>query len=69
LIAEPAVAAAQALSIAAHGKVYTIDGAEVSIQAETICIHGDTSGAAEITGAVANTLHESGFILRSLAAN
>ena len=69
LITDPAVAAAQALSIAAHGKVFTIDGAEVAIQAETICIHGDTSGAAEIAAAVANALHESGFSVRSLAAN
>jgi UPF0271 protein len=68
MITDPAEAAAQALSIAAHGKVHAIDGSEIAIEAETICIHGDTAGATDIAAAVAEALRQSGITLRSLAA-
>jgi 5-oxoprolinase (ATP-hydrolysing) subunit A len=67
LLADPKEAAAQALSIAAHGKVRAIDGSDIAIDAETLCIHGDTPGAAAIAAAVADALRKSGFTLRSLA--
>lgn len=66
LITEPGGAAAQALSIAAHGKVHAIDGSDIAIDAETLCIHGDTPGATGIAAAVADALKKSGFTLRSL---
>jgi len=67
LITEPAEAAAQALSIAKQGTVDAGDGSKVSIEAETICIHGDAPGAAAIAAAVAAALRRSGLSLRSLA--
>jgi UPF0271 protein len=33
-------------------KVITHDGKEVSIEADTICIHGDTPGAPELAKAI-----------------
>jgi UPF0271 protein len=38
---------AQVLSIVANGYALTVDGEKVSIAADTICLHGDTPGAAE----------------------
>jgi UPF0271 protein len=58
LIRNPAEAAWQALGIAERGIVIASDGNEVSIDAETICIHGDTPGAPEIAAAVARSLRE-----------
>ena len=69
MITDPAEAAAQALSIAAHGRVRAIDGSEIAIEAETICIHGDSLGAAGIAAAAADALRQSGLTLRSLAAS
>jgi UPF0271 protein len=37
----------QVISIVANGHALTVDGQRVSIAADTICLHGDTPGAAE----------------------
>jgi UPF0271 protein len=58
LIRNPAEAAWQALGIAEQGIVIASDGSEVSIDAQTLCIHGDTPGAPEIAAAVARSLRE-----------
>jgi UPF0271 protein len=58
LIRNPAEAAWQALGIAEQGIVIASDGNEVSIDAQTLCIHGDTPGAPEIAAAVARSLRE-----------
>ena len=68
LIRDPAEAARQALSIVECGKVIACDGSAVAVDAQTICIHGDTPGAAEIAAAVARTLRQSGVLLRPLTA-
>jgi UPF0271 protein len=58
LIRDPAEAARQALSFVERGAVTARDGSEVSVDAQTLCIHGDTPGAPEIAAAVARTLRE-----------
>ena len=60
LIEDPAEAAQQALRIVEQGTVIAADGSTVKIQAETLCIHGDTPGAAKIATAVANALRGRG---------
>ncbi|HEY6945778.1 MAG TPA: 5-oxoprolinase subunit PxpA [Candidatus Acidoferrum sp.] len=61
LIRDPAEAAKQALSIAERGIVTAHDGTEVKLNAQTICIHGDTPGSVQIAAAVARTLREAGI--------
>jgi UPF0271 protein len=53
LISDPAAAAQQALNIVQHNKIIAWDGTEVSIKAQTICIHGDSPGATDIAERVA----------------
>lgn len=67
LIRDPVEAAGQALRIAEHGTVVAGDGSEIPVNAQTICIHGDTPGAVNIAAAVARMLRESGVTLRSLS--
>lgn len=55
LLTEPATAAAQAARLAGEGR------------AQTICIHSDTPGSAQIVAAVADALRIAGWELRSLA--
>ena len=43
---DPAAAAAQAVSIARDGRVTAHDGSIVEVRADTLCLHGDTPGAA-----------------------
>jgi 5-oxoprolinase (ATP-hydrolysing) subunit A len=68
LILNPAEAAAQALRIAENGSAIAQDGTEIRIQAQTICIHGDTPGAVKIAAAVAQRLTDAGVALRPLAS-
>jgi 5-oxoprolinase (ATP-hydrolysing) subunit A len=66
LIRDPEEAGRQALWIVERGAVIASDGSEVAVDAQTICIHGDTSGAVKIAATVARTLRESGVQLRAL---
>jgi UPF0271 protein len=66
LIRDPEQAARQALAMVERGLVIAIDGSEVAVSAQTICIHGDTPGATKIAAAVARWLREAGVTLGGL---
>jgi UPF0271 protein len=67
LIRDPAEAGRQALRIVERGVVIACDGTEVTVDARTLCVHGDTPGAPEIAAAVARTLREAGITLCALS--
>ena len=60
VIADPAAAAARAVDIAVSASVEAVDGTRVTIRAESICCHGDTPGAVEISAAVRRGLEAAG---------
>jgi 5-oxoprolinase (ATP-hydrolysing) subunit A len=66
LIRDPVEAARQALQIVEQATVSSRDGAKVPVNAQTICIHGDTPGASKIAAAVAQNLKRGGVELRAL---
>jgi 5-oxoprolinase (ATP-hydrolysing) subunit A len=68
LIRDPAAAAEQSLLIVESGRVATSNGSEVSVRAQTLCIHGDTPGAPKIAATVAGRLREAGITLRALGS-
>ena len=53
-------AVAQALSIAIRHRVQLADGHRLDIDADTLCLHGDTPGAAELARMVRAALDEAG---------
>jgi UPF0271 protein len=67
LIRDPEEAGRQALSIVDRGIVIACDGSEVVVDAQTLCIHGDTPGAPQIAATVARTLREAGLSLCALS--
>lgn len=67
LIRNPKEAGRQALSIVERGVVIASDSSEVTVKAQTLCIHGDTPGAAEIAATVARALREAGVTLGALS--
>ena len=67
LLRDPAEAAQQALDIVERGKVIASNGSEVAVNAQTLCIHGDTPGATQIAATVAQRLRQAGILLSSLA--
>ena len=66
LIRDPEEAARQAVRIAESHGVVAHDGSKIAVEAQTICIHGDTLGACEIVAAVAGGLRRAGFEIRRL---
>lgn len=67
VLSDPATAAAQALRLAQEQTVVARDGALVPVSAATLCLHGDTPGAAAIARAVRTTLEAAGVTVAPLA--
>jgi len=68
IIADPAAAARQAVSIARDRCVTAWDGTLVSVDADTICIHGDEPGAVERATAVRTALAAAGITVEAPSA-
>jgi 5-oxoprolinase (ATP-hydrolysing) subunit A len=67
LIHDPAEASQQALRIAERGVVIACDGSEITVNAQTLCIHSDTPGAPAIASAVSDILRQAGIVLHAVA--
>lgn len=61
-----AVATTQAVRLAEDGQVTARNGDEVNVRADTLCIHGDTPGAAEKARAVRDVLESHGVEIRGV---
>jgi UPF0271 protein len=57
----------RAVRMAIEGKVTANDGSDVDLQVETICAHGDTPGAQELTRAIRDGLARAGIEVAPLA--
>jgi UPF0271 protein len=66
ILASPAAAARQAIGIVRDGRVTASDGTQVRVRADTICIHGDTPGAAEYAAAVRAAMTRAGVTIAAL---
>jgi UPF0271 protein len=67
VIEDPEQAAAQAALIATEGTVIAEGGKRISLQADTVCLHGDTPSAQAIAAAVRARLEGNGVAIRPLA--
>ena len=63
LITDPELAALQALRIARDGRVVSVTGKEIAIEAQTLCIHSDTPDSAAIAERIRRVLAENGFAM------
>jgi len=64
---DPLAAAAAALRLARDRTVVTLDGREVAVEADTLCLHGDNPRALDVARAVRETLAGAGVSVRALA--
>ena len=60
LVTDPAVAAPRAVRIVTDGVVEDVHGDLIALSARTLCVHGDTPGAAGILRAVRRGLEDVG---------
>ena len=61
------VATTQAIRLATEGRVTARNGDQITVRADTLCIHGDTPGAAEKARAVRDVLESQGIEIRAFA--
>ena len=59
---------ARAVRMVKNKQVVTADGSTIALQADTICLHGDTPGAAALARAVRLGLESAGIRVASLSA-
>ena len=62
---DPERARKQALDMLERGCVTTADGAVAAVKAQTICVHGDTPGAATFAAALRRGLEDAGYAIRA----
>ncbi len=62
---EPEAAAQRALRMVREGVVETVGGRTIGVEADSLCVHGDTPGAADMARAVRDALTSAGIELRA----
>jgi len=67
LVLDPARAAARAVRVVREGRIASVDGEDVALQPQTICIHGDVPNAPAIARAVHDALVRAGVTITALA--
>ena len=55
------VVVGRAVEMAGQGSVMAVDGSRIVIRAETICVHGDTPGAAVLAWQIRRAFAEAGI--------
>jgi UPF0271 protein len=66
VIHDPAEAAARAVRMVTQGEVEAITGSVIPMPIETLCVHGDTPGAAQIAAQLRAALEAAGVDVRPL---
>ena len=65
LLHDPKEAAARVLRMLREGKVRSVEGDDVDVRGETICVHGDTPGAVEFARELRTQLESEGVRIRA----
>ncbi|MGZ4562789.1 MAG: LamB/YcsF family protein [Mycobacterium sp.] len=60
VLRDPAAIADRVVSMVTSGRVTAVDGTQVTVSAESICVHGDSPGAVQIATAVRDRLTAAG---------
>src|SRR4051812_8899811 len=64
VLQDPSMVAARVVRLAREGVVTAVDGTDVQVRAQSVCIHGDTPGAVVMARAVRAALEEAGVEIR-----
>jgi UPF0271 protein len=67
LVTDDAEVAARVVRLVADGLVRAVDGTEVRVSAESVCVHSDTPGAAVLAAAVRRALAAGGVVVQPFA--
>src|SRR5699024_6571942 len=64
---DPATVTANMIRLATEGTIVAVDGSVIPMNAESICVHGDTAGAVAMAAAVRAGLENAGVTIKSFA--
>lgn len=67
VLTDPAAVAARMVRLVSEGVITAVDGQEVPMAAESICVHGDSPGAMEMAAAVRQALTGARIAVRAFA--
>ncbi|MCR6689128.1 5-oxoprolinase subunit PxpA [Cellulomonas sp.] len=67
LLTDADAVARRVVRIATEGRVRAVDGTDVALDVETVCVHSDTPGAVRLAGDVRAALQAAGVPLRAFA--
>ncbi|WP_425468331.1 LamB/YcsF family protein [Quadrisphaera granulorum] len=65
LVTDPAEVAERVVRLVTEGVVRSVDGDDVPVHAESVCVHGDSPGAVAVARAVRAALEAAGVAVRS----
>ena len=66
IVHDPATVEARVMQMAADRTVTAVDGTVVKLEVDTICVHGDTKGAADLTARVRRALERGGVQVKAV---
>jgi UPF0271 protein len=67
LLSEPAAVAARMVRLVTEGVIAAVDGTDVKVDAESICVHGDSPGAVDMAATVRQALLDTGITVQAFA--
>jgi 5-oxoprolinase (ATP-hydrolysing) subunit A len=62
---DPVTIAERVLAMVTTGRAAAVDGSDIAIQVESVCVHGDSPGAVQIASAVRDRLTAEGIDLKA----
>ncbi|HEX6939717.1 MAG TPA: 5-oxoprolinase subunit PxpA [Longimicrobiales bacterium] len=68
MITDPAVAVGRVLRMVREGRVRSVEGEDIGVRADTICVHGDAPHAAALAKALRQALESHGIQVRAIGA-
>jgi UPF0271 protein len=68
VIHDPELAAERAVRLVLEGKLTAVDGTELDLEIDTLCLHSDTPGAVAIARAIRRRFDEAGLTVRPMRA-
>ena len=66
MITDPDEAAARMVRLVTEGKITTIDGDDLTLEADTICVHSDTATAVAIATALRSAFDQAGIEVKAI---
>jgi UPF0271 protein len=67
MLQNPATIAERVVAMVTTGRVAAVDGSAVTVEVESVCVHGDSPGAVQIASAVRDRLRAAGIGVNAFA--